>query len=120
MRITHETYRQGGHILTTTFEWKRPDGTATLVRLGQDNWHRILENVQEQDFHWFSSQWKAQVKRIPEGEAAFFEECTSCKEAGNVQESDGADQNLQGVSRVIGRPWNFRHRLKQGIELIAD
>jgi hypothetical protein len=120
VRITHETHRQGGHILTTAFEWKRPDGTATLVRLGQDNWHRILENVQEQDFHWFSSQWKAQVKRIPEGEAAFFEECTSCKEAGNVLESDGADQSLQGVSRVIGRPWNFRHRLKQGIELIAD
>jgi hypothetical protein len=109
VQIVREIVKNSGHVLIINFLWEAEDGMNTMVRLGQENWHRILNSVKGADFEWFANAWRSHLKRQTD-DRSFFEECGICKLEGAENNPESAAANHQEYP-VSDRPWNFQHRL---------
>ncbi|KAE9366892.1 hypothetical protein N431DRAFT_445585 [Stipitochalara longipes BDJ] len=73
------------HILSFAFIWGSAEREKyVLVRLNQDNWHRILDMSRGDDYQYFSDTWKQLLKKHPKKRKRFEEECEICKNSAIV------------------------------------
>jgi hypothetical protein len=107
------------YVLAIGFIWKHPDGRYVIVRLGQHNWHQILNTVREDDFRYFAGMWQKYLNRTPAEGPVFAEVCLTCMK----QYADyPADPGVRESS------WTLRHFLDnqiafnggRGLELFAN
>jgi hypothetical protein len=117
--VHRETELRRLHILSVGFVWKHPDGRYVIVRLGQHNWHQILNTVREDDFRYFARIWQKYLNRTPVEGPEFAEVCLICM---NQYAEYPADPAVRESS------WTLRHFLGNhssfsgtpGLELVAD
>ena len=117
--VNHEAEVRRIHVLSIGFIWKHPDGRFVIVRLGQHNWHQILNTVREDDFRYFAGIWQKYLNRTPAGGAGLAEVCLMCM---NQYADYPADPDVRESS------WTLRHVLDnqisfngdRGLELVAD
>lgn len=117
--MNREAEIRGIHILVIGFVWQHLDGKYVIVRLGQNNWHQILNTVREGDFNYFAGMWQKYLNRAPAEGPEFGEVCLICM---NQYAEYPADPAVRESS------WSHRHFLdnqiafngRLGMELVAD
>jgi hypothetical protein len=95
-----------GHILKIGFIWSYQDareGRYVVVRLGQDNWHRIMDTLRGNHFSLFSETWRQNLLKAPTEERNIIEECGICK-------SKDPDYDLGAQPNETDR-WTYSHVL---------
>jgi hypothetical protein len=109
-----------GHILNAGFIWSYADARYAVVRLGQDNWHRIMDNLRGEFYILFSDCWKMSFMKVPSEEQCVLEECGICK-------SEDPDYSTDEKPNPLKRRWIFNHVLRShpsadgsGLEIRAN
>jgi hypothetical protein len=117
--VNREAEMRGIHILGIGFVWKHLDGRYVIVRLGQNNWHQILNTVRADDFRYFAGTWQKYLNMAPAEGPEFAEVCLICMHQYAEYPADPA---------VRESSWSLRHFLDnqigfngyRGMELVAD
>lgn len=109
-----------GHILNAGFIWSYADARHAVVRLGQDNWHRIMDNLRGEFYILFSDCWKMSFMKVPSEEQCVLEECGICK-------SEDPDYSPDEKPNPLKRRWIFNYVLRShpsadgsGLEIRAN
>jgi len=70
----------GAHILLVNFHWESPRKSNTYIRLGQDNWHRILEAQNVHSLKWSSYNFGRSIAGLRLTEDPFSKSVKSVRE----------------------------------------
>ena len=105
-----EAPKRPNHILNIAAVVGSKLGRQHLVRLSQDNWHRIIESAQGSDFDFFCDVWKEYLMKWPGGKM-FVEQCDVCLEREDPAYKNKPDVRTK-IDDILQRPRVYSHLLK--------